>query len=190
MKAEREPKRTARITRFPTIGLVTAVAAAAVLALGGASWPRLGSDGSWQFAFAEHGARIASLRPANSGFLVSWSPIFREKSAGQPLKRILLRFEGQELRGEALLTSYGIEGNAIYALSNRLREAISRDGQAELEIDLLPDISIEQLAQRLESDRKDSMANRLRKAGLFTTRSAATAATSTAMTATTAISSE
>lgn len=138
----------------------------ALFALGGASWPRLGSDGSWQFAFAEHGAGIASLRPANCGFLVSWSPIFREKSAGQPLKRILLRFEDQELRGEALLTAYGIEGNAIYALSSRLREAIARHGQAELEIDLLPDITIEQLAQRLESDRKDSMANRLRKAGL------------------------
>ena len=137
-----------------------------LFALGGASWPRLGSDGSWQPAFATHGASIAPLRPANSGFLVSWSPIFREKSAGQPLKRILLRFEDQELRGEALLTSYGIEGNAIYALSHRLREAIARDGQAELEIDLLPDIAVEQLAQRLESDRKDSMANRLRKAGL------------------------
>lgn len=137
-----------------------------LFALGGASWPRLGSDGSWQSAFAEHGAGIAPLRPANSGFLVYWSPIFREKSAGQPLKRILLRFEDQELRGEALLTSYGIEGNAIYALSNRLREAIARDGQAELEIDLLPDIAIEQLAQRLEGARKDSMANRLRKAGL------------------------
>lgn len=137
-----------------------------LFALGGASWPRLGSDGSWQSAFVEHGASIAPLRPANSGFLVSWSPIFREKSAGQPLKRILLRFKDQELRGEAMLTSYGIEGNAIYALSNRLRDAIARDGQAELEIDLLPDIAVEQLAQRLEGARKDSTANRLRKAGL------------------------
>ena len=139
---------------------------AALFALGGASWPRLGSDGSWQSAFTQHGASITPLRPTNSGFLVSWSPIFREKSAGQPLKRILLRFEEQELCGEALLTSYGLEGNAIYALSNRLREAITRHGQAELEIDLLPDIPIEQLAQRLDSVRKDSMANRLRKAGI------------------------
>jgi len=139
---------------------------ASIFALGGASWPRLGSDGSWQPAFAARGVAIAPLRPANSGFLVSWSPLFREKSAGHPLKRILLRFEDRELRGEALLTAYGVEGNAIYALSTRLREAIDRDGHAELEIDLMPDVSIDQLAQRLEGARKDSMSNRLRKASL------------------------
>ncbi|MEQ1607549.1 MAG: TIGR03862 family flavoprotein [Hyphomonadaceae bacterium] len=139
---------------------------ASIFALGGASWPRLGSDGSWQSAFAARGVAIAPLRPANSGFLASWSPLFRQKCAGQALKRILLRFEDQELRGEALLTTYGVEGNAIYALSNRLREAIASEGRAELEIDLLPDIPLDKLAQRLAGPRKDSVSNRLRKAGL------------------------
>lgn len=139
---------------------------ATIFALGGASWPRLGSDGSWTPAFAARGVAITALQPSNSGFLVSWSPVFREKSAGQPLKRILLRFEDHELRGEALLTDYGIEGNAIYALSATLRDAIARDGHAELEIDLLPDTSIDLLAQRLHGHPKDSMSNRLRKAGL------------------------
>ena len=139
---------------------------AAIFALGGASWPRLGSDGSWQEAFAARGVGITPLRAANSGFLTEWSPIFREKFAGQPLKGVMLRFDGAEVRGEAMLSAYGIEGGAIYAISRQLREAIARDGEAQLEIDLLPDVTLEQLAERLEGGRKESMSNRLRKAGV------------------------
>lgn len=139
---------------------------AAIFALGGASWPRLGSDGSWQAAFASRGAEIEPLRPSNSGFVANWSDVFKAKSAGEPIKRALFRLGDREARGEAILTGYGIEGGAIYALSSALREAITADGAATLQIDLMPDTTIDALASKLAGHPKDSMANRLRKAGL------------------------
>jgi uncharacterized flavoprotein (TIGR03862 family) len=139
---------------------------ATIFALGGASWPRLGSDGSWQAAFVARGAHIAPLRPANSGFLASWSDVFRAKAAGEPLKRATFRFDGREVHGEAIITAYGIEGGAIYALSSALREAVMAHGAATLELDLLPDMPLDVLASRLSTNTKDSMVNRLRKAGL------------------------
>lgn len=139
---------------------------AAIFALGGASWPRLGSDASWRNAFVARGASLAPMRPSNSGFLVRWSDVFREKLAGEPLKRTVFRFGEREVRGEAIITSYGIEGGAIYALSSVLREAINSFGSATLQIDLMPDMTLDALATRLAVGRKDSMANRLRKAGL------------------------
>ena len=147
-------------------GKRTEHADAHIFALGGASWPRLGSDGGWQAAFAAHGAAIAPLRPANSGFLVDWSPVFRDKAAGEPIKRAAFSFGERTVRGEAVLASYGIEGGAIYALGSRIREAIERTGEASLDIDLAPDLDIDALAGRLTTTRKDSTANRLRKAGL------------------------
>jgi len=137
-----------------------------IFALGGASWPRLGSDGGWREAFVAHGASIAPLRPANSGFLVNWSPVFREKAAGEPIKRAAFRFGEHMVRGEAVLASYGIEGGAIYALGTPIREAIERASEAIIDIDLAPDLGPEALADRLTTARKDSTANRLRKAGL------------------------
>jgi uncharacterized flavoprotein (TIGR03862 family) len=141
---------------------------AAIFALGGASWPRLGSDGSWQAAFAAHGARIAPLRPANSGFHVSWSDKLRERFAGEPLKSAAFSFGAATVRGEAMITRDGIEGGAIYALSRQLREAIDAQGFADLVIDLRPDVSETALAARLEQDAGKglSTANRLRRAGL------------------------
>jgi uncharacterized flavoprotein (TIGR03862 family) len=139
---------------------------AVVLALGGASWPRLGSDGSWVELLTTRGVGVAPLRPANSGFTVSWSPIFREKFAGEPIKAAVFRFGGREAQGDAMIAGYGIEGGAIYAIGACLREAIAARGEAVLEIDLMPGVSLETLAQRLEGGRKDSLSNRLRKAGL------------------------
>jgi uncharacterized flavoprotein (TIGR03862 family) len=138
----------------------------AIFALGGASWPRLGSDGSWQAAFASRGVEIESLKASNSGFLLSWSDIFKSKFAGEPIKRARFRFSEHEARGEAMVTAYGIEGGAIYALSPHLRDAIDGSGSAILEIDLLPDVAQDALAAKLSGGAKDSMANRLRKAGL------------------------
>ncbi|MDP3739706.1 MAG: TIGR03862 family flavoprotein [Hyphomonadaceae bacterium] len=138
----------------------------AVFALGGASWPRLGSDGSWQAAFSAHGVEIAPLKPSNSGFLISWSGVFKEKFAAQPIKRSRFSFDGHEARGEAIATAYGLEGGAIYALSAHLRDTIEAQGSAALEIDLMPDMSETALATRLSGGAKDSTANRLRKAGL------------------------
>ncbi len=140
---------------------------ATLLALGGASWPRLGSDGGWVALLTAEGVPVAPLRAANAGFTVSWSQALRERFSGAPLKRISLRFQGQQASGEAMLDRDGIEGGAFYALSAPLREAILREGHAEVTLDLRPDIEIEALSQRLSRRRSgETLSNHLRKAGL------------------------
>lgn len=135
---------------------------ATVLALGGASWPRLGADGSWTALLPD--IAITPLQPANCGFLVEWSVHFRDRHAGAPLKRIALSFAGQTIRGEAMITAQGIEGGAVYALSARLRDAILRDGVAELLIDLRPDMDDAELREKLNQPRRGaSLANFLRR---------------------------
>lgn len=136
---------------------------ATVLAMGGGSWPHLGSDGGWIAPLRSIGCRIDPLRPSNCGFLVTWTdhmvPHF-----GQPLKAIALTFGGHRLRGEATLTEYGIEGGAIYPLSAALRNAIAADGRAVLMVDLKPDLSEETLVERLTRPRgRLSLSNWLRK---------------------------
>jgi uncharacterized flavoprotein (TIGR03862 family) len=140
-------------------------AQATVLALGGASWPRLGSDGGWVETLAAKGVTISPLRPANSGFTVAWSDIFRDRFEGQPLKGISLSFGPHTLRGEAMITRRGIEGGGIYALSAELREAIIGSGKATLHVALQPDLEISDLVTRLSAPRgKQSFSNWLRKA--------------------------
>ncbi len=146
-------------------GEESATPAATVLALGGASWPRLGSDASWVELLRAKGVAIAPLRPSNAGFSVEWSESFRARFAGQPLKNVTLRFDGKESRGDVIVTNYGLEGGAIYALSSRLRDGITASGPVVLEIDLRPDQSAAQLAARLSRPRgKASLSNFLRKA--------------------------
>ncbi len=123
--------------------------AAALFALGGASWPRLGSDGGWVPLLAARQIAISPLRPANAGFTVAWSQTMRARFAGTPLKRIVARFGDEEVAGEAMIDADGIEGGLIYALSAPLREAVLRDGAATLRLDLRPDLSAEALAARL-----------------------------------------
>jgi uncharacterized flavoprotein (TIGR03862 family) len=138
---------------------------AVVLALGGASWARLGSDAAWVPALEEAGAAVAPFRPANVGFDLAWSPLFRDRFAGQPLKGVALSHAGRTVRGEAMIAAYGVEGGATYALSASLRDAVERDGSAALTLDLRPDQSQEALTQRLSRPRgKDSLSNWLRKA--------------------------
>jgi uncharacterized flavoprotein (TIGR03862 family) len=138
---------------------------ATVLALGGASWPRLGSDGAWGETLAAKGVAISPLRPANCGFTVAWSEIFQNRFEGQPLKGIALSFGTRTVRGEALVTRSGIEGGAVYALSADLREAIAASGQATLRIALRPDIAVSELVAKLSTSRgKQSLSNYLRKA--------------------------
>lgn len=151
---------------FRTPGGVEAVAAdATVLALGGASWPRLGSDGSWVDLLAAKGIAISTLRPANSGFTVAWSNVFRDRFEGQPLKGVALTIGAHTVRGETMITRSGIEGGAIYALSAELREAVLGLGQARLSIALRPDLDAAALTTRLSGVRgKQSLANFLRKA--------------------------
>ena len=110
-----------------------------ILALGGASWPRLGSDASWTDTLAARGVTIAPLAPSNCGFTVAWSEAMR-RVEGAPLKRIALTFGAHSVRGEAVVTGEGLEGGAVYALSAPLREAIAHEGGATLLIDLRPDM--------------------------------------------------
>ena len=140
-------------------------ASAAVLALGGASWPRLGSDGAWAETLAAKGVTISQLRPANCAFTVAWSHIFRDRFEGQPLKGIALSFGPRTVRGEATITRTGLEGGAIYALSADLREPIAGSGQATLHIALRPDLEMRDLIERLSAPRgRQSLSNFLRKA--------------------------
>lgn len=137
---------------------------AVVLALGGASWAKLGSDAAWAPELEAAGASVAPFRPANVGFDVAWSSLFRDRFAGQPLKGVALTHAGRTVRGEAMIAAYGIEGGAIYALSAALRDAVARDGSAALTLDLRPDQSFEALTRRLAKPRgKDSLSNWLRK---------------------------
>ena len=146
-------------------GMVSITPDAAGLALGGASWPRLGSDGGWVSLMEKAGIAVTPLKPANCGFVVAWTDIFRLRFEGAPLKRIALTFNHETVRGEALITAAGIEGGAVYALSAPLRDAISAAGHAILTIDLRPDFALEDLAARLAAPRqKQSRATFLRKA--------------------------
>ncbi|WP_375309489.1 TIGR03862 family flavoprotein [Bradyrhizobium sp. A5] len=154
-----------RLTFQTPDGRLAIDAKATVLALGGASWPRLGSDGGWVELLAAKGIAISKLRPANSGFTVAWSDVFRERFEGQPLKGVALTIGSHKVRGEAMITRSGLEGGAIYALSAELREAVLGLGHATLMIALRPDLDTTALTTRLSGTRgKQSLANFLRKA--------------------------
>ncbi|MBA4788706.1 MAG: TIGR03862 family flavoprotein [Rhizobiales bacterium] len=141
---------------------------ATILALGGASWPRLGADGCWREMLARRGVDGPAFRPANMGVRVSWSPVFATRWAGEPLKRIALSCGGRTVRGEAVITETGLEGGAVYALSRLIREAVEARGAANIAIDLRPDLAEGPLAAKLAAvPPSQSLANRLRKgAGL------------------------
>jgi uncharacterized flavoprotein (TIGR03862 family) len=144
-------------------------AKACVLALGGASWPQLGSTGKWVDYLAQKNIDVRSLSPANCGFNCDWSEKFSAEFSGQPLSTISLTcydLKGQfhSLRSEAIIANFGIEGTGVYALSSYLREKIEVKGSAELMIDLLPDFSLEKITSLMSKDRqKNSMTNFLRK---------------------------
>jgi uncharacterized flavoprotein (TIGR03862 family) len=140
-------------------------AGVAVLALGGASWPRLGSDGGWVETLYRKGITVAPLKPANCGFAVNWSDIFRQRFEGTPIKGIALSFGGRSVRGEATVTRDSIEGGAVYAPSAELREAVLASGHATLHVALRPDIAEADLVKRLSAPRgKQTFSNWLRKA--------------------------
>jgi len=144
----------------------TAAPAATVLALGGSSWPRLGSDGGWVEILKQRHIQVTPLRPANCGFLVPWSEIFRSRCAGQPLKPVALSFAGEKIQGEMMVTEKGIEGGAVYALSAPLREAIAKNGATALTLDLRPGLASDELLRRLSSPRGTlSFSNFLRREG-------------------------
>ena len=148
--------------------LVTA--AATVLALGGASWPQLGSDGAWTGALLDAGLDIAPLQPANCGFDVAWSRHFADRYAGAPLKPVVAHWReagggAGSLQGEAVVTAHGIEGSLVYALSAMLRAQVAQAGEALLELDLVPGREQARLQGELSRPRgKRSLSEHLRRA--------------------------
>ena len=138
---------------------------AVVLAGGGASWARLGSDGSVAAVLAEDGIAIEPFTAANVGVDIPWTETFISRFAGQPLKGCAFTVGNQRVRGEAVITRYGLEGGAVYALGPALRTALARDATPRLWIDLRPDMKADALAARiLETPAHQSLSNRLRKA--------------------------
>ena len=139
--------------------------AATVLALGGATWPQLGSDGAWVGPLTGVGISLAPLRPSNCGFRVSWSELFRSRFEGQPLKGIALSFGGRTIRGEIIVTRTGLEGGGIYALSAALRDATEARGEAILHVALRPDLAQEDIEARCAArPKKQSVSTFLGKA--------------------------
>lgn len=136
-------------------GELTISPAATLLALGGASWARLGSDGAWVPTLARRGVQIAPLQAANCGFeVLAWSDFLRSKFAGAPLKNIAIGLQGYALRlGECVVTERGVEGSLIYALSAQIREAINKQGFATVDIDLLPGKSLAEVQKALSKPR-------------------------------------
>jgi len=145
-------------------GRVTVQADAVVLALGGASWKRLGSDGAWAEMLAKRGVALEPFAPSNCGFLVQWSAKMAAHE-GAPVKGVTLSAHGQSVRGDFVITKAGIESGAVYPLAAALRRDIAADGRAVLTIDLLPEADEAALTARLAAAHpKDSLPNRLRKA--------------------------
>ena len=137
---------------------------AVLLAVGGASWPKLGSDGAFAAILTQRGVAVAPLSPSNCGIEIVWSEIFRNKFQGTPLKRIAATAGDTTRRGEAMITARGLEGGVVYALSHALRSDLARCAST-ITIDLRPDMAGDELARRLLSGpKKDSLSNRLRKA--------------------------
>lgn len=155
--------------RFTTPdGEITIQPDATLLALGGASWPRLGSDAAWVQWLKDQGIKIHDLQPANCGFDVGWSEIFVERFAGAPLKSVSTTSDAGTYPGEFVISKHGIEGSLVYAHSAALRDRLLRDGKAVLAVDLMPGRTQDRLARDLaRQDAKASFSNRLRKgAGL------------------------
>lgn len=137
---------------------------ATILALGGGSWAKLGSDGAWVPLLAARGIPIAPLKPANCGFDVAWSAHFSERYAGQPVKPVIASVAGRRQQGEFNITAGGIEGGLIYALSAPLRDVLESTGHATLHLDLAPGKTLERLTADLARPRgRDSLANHLRR---------------------------
>lgn len=137
---------------------------ATILALGGASWPRLGSDGAWCETLEKLGITVTPIVAANCGLLIEWSDLFRSRYAGEPLKRLAVTFEGDTQRGEAVITRHGLEGGAVYALSSTIAARTHGGGWANIVLDLKPDEPHDIIANRLRRPRgKDSVSNWLRK---------------------------
>jgi len=152
------------LTFSTPVGPVTIHPEATVLALGGASWPQLGSTATWVAWLQEHGVYVSPLKPANCGFDVDWSTHFVERFEGHPLKSISMSIRDEHASGECVVTRNGIEGGPVYTLSKPLRDALEHGGSATLHIDLAPDLSEREITKRLAKPRgKKSIATHLKR---------------------------
>jgi uncharacterized flavoprotein (TIGR03862 family) len=135
-----------------------------VLAMGGGSWPRVGSSGAWVDVVRSAGITVHPLRPANCGVRLPWSAQFAQRFAGVPLKNVAVTVDGVTVRGDAMVTSAGLEGGPVYAHSSAVRDRIDHTGSCVVAVDLHPDLSIESLAERLGQRRpKDSSTTAIRR---------------------------
>ncbi|MBB3393683.1 MULTISPECIES: TIGR03862 family flavoprotein [unclassified Rhizobium] len=138
---------------------------AALLSLGGKSWPRLGSDGSWLPWLREKGIAVDDFQPANCGFDVDWSEYLRDRFSGEPVKSVTASSSAGTIPGEFVITRHGIEGSLVYAHTAVLRESLTAGEAATLYVDLIPGRTRERIARELgKQDPKASLSNRLRKA--------------------------
>ncbi len=153
---------------FDHEGMEVAVNAdSTVLALGGGSWAKLGSNGHWTEILEGKDIAIEPLLPSNMGFKAQWSEILKERFSGQAVKNVSLSFEGVEARGDLMITQQGIEGGAAYALSSKIRDRLLTDGYAVATVDLRPDLSAENLFAKLEKTKKSlSLTSKLKRLGL------------------------
>lgn len=135
-----------------------------VLALGGASWPKLGSDGGWMGILAEKGIRIAPFTPANVGLRIGWTDRLRETFAGTPLKSVSLRWQNAVSRGDGIISTYGLEGGLVYPLSAAIQRATASGAPVTIEIDLRPEMTEAGVAERLRQLRpRDSLSTGLKR---------------------------
>ncbi len=147
-------------------GPTQAASESTLFALGGASWPRVGSDGGWVSHFERAGVQVNPLRPANCGIKLRWAVVFADRFAGTPVKNVAVTVDDNRVRGELMVTTAGLEGGAIYAQGAAIRAALDA-GEAQLIVDLQPDLTVDDLASRLSQRRrpKDSVSTWLRRAG-------------------------
>ncbi len=141
-------------------GTISVACSSVILALGGASWKRLGSDGAWAEMLKARGVDVAPLVPSNCGFdaLAPWSEHFKSRFAGQPLKTVAIKISNTTSnfgwrKGEFIITETGVEGSLIYALSSQLRDEMAANGSAIFHLDLLPDFSLERVQREIEHPR-------------------------------------
>jgi uncharacterized flavoprotein (TIGR03862 family) len=137
---------------------------AVILALGGGSWRKLGSDGAWTSWLEQAGVKVEALKSSNCGFDVAWSSHFKEKYQGHPLKSVILSFESFRQQGEFVITKHGVEGSLIYACSAQIRDVIAARGKANIQLDLAPSVTREEALKRLSKPRgSKTMASHLEK---------------------------
>ena len=141
---------------------------AVVLALGGGTWPNLGSDGGWVDILRRKNIKVAELKPANCGFTCAWSDIFKSQFSGMPLKTISITHRDRKVKGEVMIDEHGVEGGAIYALSAYIRDDIVANGKAQISIDLRPSMTEQDLIRNISVPRgKKSFSNFMRGALSF-----------------------